>query len=202
MLMVVGIDNPYWPMAPGTRWVSRERDGKTTYRVVVRVTDRTKRIANGVEARVVTDVVSHKGVPVEVTKDYYAQDDTGNVWYLAEDTAQYEHGKPVSHHGSFEAGRDGAEAGIAMPANPTAGLTYRQEYLKGEAEDKGSVVATGEQASTPLRHFGHVLMTRDANPLEPRALEFKFYAKGVGPVLAIDVSGGSAREELVGYHKG
>ena len=53
-----------------------------------------------------------------------------------------------------------------------------------------------EQAEVPAGHFRRVLMTRDINPLEPKVLEFKFYARGVGPVLAVSVSGGSDREEL------
>ncbi|MGH2981347.1 MAG: hypothetical protein ACRDKV_04805, partial [Solirubrobacterales bacterium] len=195
-----GIDNPYWPMAPGSRWVYRERHGDGTLeRVVVTVTDRTKRIANGVEARIVRDVVTEGGVPVEVTDDWYAQDAEGNVWYLGEATTEYEDGKPVSTAGSFEAGVDGAQAGIAMPADPRPGLSYRQEHYAGEAEDEARVVATDEQAEVPFGHFRDVLMTRDTNPLEPKVLEFKFYARGVGPVLAVTVSGGSSREELVSY---
>ena len=62
-------------MRPGGRWVYRETnpDG-TRQRVVVTVTPRTKRIANGITARVVHDVVTEGGAPVEVTDDYYAQD--------------------------------------------------------------------------------------------------------------------------------
>src|SRR4029450_7800258 len=56
------IDNPYWPMAVGSRWVYRETDGEgAVMRVVVTVTDRTEEIANGIEARVVHDVVSEGG---------------------------------------------------------------------------------------------------------------------------------------------
>ena len=78
------IDNPYWPMKPGSRWVYRETDSEgTVQRVEVTVTDRTKRIANGVEARVVHDEVTEKGEPVEITDDWYAQDSKGNVWYSA-----------------------------------------------------------------------------------------------------------------------
>src|SRR5207237_10067219 len=102
---------------------------------------------------------------------------------------------------SWEAGVDGARPGIAMPARPRAGMRYRQEQARGVAEDRGAVVATGEQAQTPLRHFRHVLMTRDTSALEPRSLEFKFYARAVRPVLAFDVSGGAAREELTHHHR-
>ena len=197
------IDNPYWPMAPGTRWIYRETapDG-TRQRVVVTVTRTTKLIANGVTARVVQDVVTENSKPVEVTDDWYAQDRAGNVWYLGEDTAEYENGVVVSREGSFEAGVDGAQAGVIMPAKPRPGLRYRQEYYAGKAEDRAEVVSLHEQAEVPHGHFGRVLMTRDLNPLHPRILEFKFYARGVGPVLAIGVSGGADREELVSYRRG
>lgn len=197
------IDNQWWPMKPGTRWVYRETapDG-TSQKVVVTVTDETKRIANGVEAVVVRDEVTEKGVPVEITDDWYAQDSDGNVWYLGEDTTEYEDGKPVSQSGSFEAGSDGAQAGVIMPADPTPGLSYRQEYYKGEAEDRASIVSTDEQVEVPSGHYRPALMTRDENPLEPKILEFKFFAKGVGPVLAVGVSGGSDREELISFRPG
>ena len=197
------IDNPYWPMSAGSRWVYRETDPDgARQKVVVTVTGKTRKLANGVEAAVVHDVVTEDGVPIEVTDDWYAQDSEGNVWYLGEDTTEYENGKPTSKAGSFEAGVDGAEAGIIMPADPKPGLAYRQEYYKGEAEDRGSVVSVGEQAEVPSGHYKGVLMTRDENPLEPKVLEFKFFAEGVGPVLAIGVSGGSDREELVSYRAG
>jgi hypothetical protein len=197
------IDNPWWPMTPGSRWVYRETDTEgANQKVVVTVTDRTKQIANGIEARVVRDVVTEDGEFVEVTDDWYAQDQAGNVWYLGEDTTEYENGRPVSQEGSFEAGADGAEPGIIMPAQPEPGMTYRQEYYKGEGEDEGAVVSLDQQAEVPAGHYKPVLMTNDTNPLEPKVNEFKFFARGVGPVLAVSVSGGSDREELLSYRAG
>lgn len=199
----VEIDNPYWPMRPGSRWVYRENDGEGgVQRVVVTVTGETKRIANGIEARVVHDVVTQGGEPVEVTDDWYAQDAAGNVWYLGERTAEYEEGKVVFRAGSWEAGVDGAQPGIAMPAEPRAGLTYRQEYYAGEAEDRAKVLSRGEQAEVPFGHFTGALLTKDLTPLEPRLVEYKLYAPGVGPVMTLDVSGASGREELISYEAG
>jgi hypothetical protein len=197
------IDHPYWPMTVGSRWVYRETDsGGADQRVEVTVTDKTKKVANGVVARVVRDEVTEDGVPVELTDDWYAQDSDGNVWYLGEETTDYEDGKPVSTEGSFEAGKDGAEAGIILPAKPKTGMKYRQEYYEGDAEDNGEIVGTNEQAEVPFGHFRNVLMTKDTNPLEPKVLEFKFYARGVGPVLAISVSGSTDKEELIEFEKG
>jgi hypothetical protein len=199
------IDNPYWPMKPGSRWTYRAIDSDgARERVVVTVTNRTKKVAIGITARVIRDVVTERGQPVEVTDDWYAQDRGGNVWYLGEATTSYRNGKPESTEGSFEVGVDGAQAGVIMPAHPRPGMRYRQEHYAGHAEDSGVVFSLREQAEVPFGHFGpgRVLMTKDLNRLDRRSLEYKFYAKGVGPVLSIDVSGGSDREELVRYRPG
>jgi hypothetical protein len=197
------IDNPYLPMRPGSRWVYRETDTDgTVQRVVVRVTGRTRLIANGVRARVVRDTVTERGRLVEDTFDWYAQDRAGNVWYLGEDTTEYEDGEPVSKAGSWEAGVDGARAGIVMLARPRPGREYRQEFYEGEAEDRARVLSLDDQAEVPAGHYTRVLTTKDWNPLEPDVLEYKLYARGVGLVLAVHVSGGSEREELLSYRKG
>jgi hypothetical protein len=192
-------------MSPGSRWVYEETDKEgTVQKVVVTVTDQTRTIANGVEARVVHDVVSEDGEPVEVTDDWYAQDSAGNVWYLGEDTAELENQKVVSREGSFEAGVNGAQPGIAVPGNPQPDLAYRQEYLAGEAEDKAKVLSLDAQVTVPFGSFDGALQTEDVNPLnKPKpAVEHKFYARGVGPVLVIGISGGGGREELISYSQG
>ena len=152
------IDNPYWPMSPGNRWVYRETDGKGgVQRVDVTVTDRTK-VIDGIEAVVVHDLVTEQGEKVEDTLDWYAQDKDGNVWYLGEDTTEYENGKPVSKEGSWEHGVDGAQAGIIVPAKPEQGLTYREEYYAGEAEDAAEVLSVEGRAEVP---FGQVQRRAD-----------------------------------------
>jgi len=199
------IDNPYWPMSPGSKWVYSETDTQgTNQKVVVEVTDKTKTIANGIEARVIRDTASENGKPVEITDDWYAQDSSGNVWYLGEATAEYKNGQVASTAGSFEAGVDGAQAGIAMPANPEPGMAYRQEYLKGVAKDKGAVITVGEeQVEVPFGHFNtDILMTRDLVPLEPKVQELKFYAPDVGPLLSVHTDGAGGRAELVSYTPG
>jgi len=197
------IDNPYWPMDPGTRWTYRETDQEgAELQVVVTVTDQTKKIANGVTARVVRDTVTEDGKLVEDTLDWYAQDKEGNIWYMGENTAEFENGKLVTKSGSFEAGVDGAQPGIIMPGKPKDGMQYRQEYYKGEAEDNGAILSTGEMAETPYGQFDNALLTKDTIAIEPNVLEYKLYAKDVGLVLALGVSGGpGSREELVELDK-
>jgi hypothetical protein len=194
----VEIDNRYWPMTPGTRWTYHEIDeeGKEL-EVIVTVSSETKRIANGITARVVRDSVTEDGELIEDTFDWYAQDAEGNIWYLGEDTAEFDGGKVTSKAGSWEAGVDGALPGIIVPADPVDDMKYRQEYYEGEAEDNGEVLSVDEQVEVPAGHYPDALLTKDTNALEPKVLEYKLYAPDVGPVLALGVSAGGGREELV-----
>jgi hypothetical protein len=195
------IDNAYWPMSPGSRWVYREVENGDVQRVTVTVTDRTKTI-DGIEARVVHDVVTTPdGKKVEDTFDWYAQDKDGNLWYLGEDTKEYEDGRVVSTEGSWEHGVDGAEAGIIVPAEPKQGLTYREEYYAGHAEDAAEVLSVEGKVQVPYGRFGNAMITRNFSGIEPNVEELKFYAKGVGPVLELLVSGGAGRTELLSYTK-
>ncbi|MBD8870315.1 hypothetical protein [Nocardioides donggukensis] len=192
------ITNRYWPMEPGTRWTYRElgEDGEEQV-VVVTVSSETRKIANGVTARVVRDSVTLDGELIEDTLDWYAQDRDGTVWYLGEDTAEFEGGEITTRGGSFEAGVDGALPGVIMPAEPEVGQAYRQEYYAGEAEDNGEVLSTEEMADTRAGHYEDVVLTKDTITIEPDVLEYKLYAPDVGPVLVFGVSGGAGREELV-----
>jgi hypothetical protein len=194
------IDHPYWPMRPGSHWTYRQLDPRGGHRrVEVTVTDRTRTVL-GVEARVVHDVLTVDGRVVEQTDDWYAQDTDGNVWYLGEDTTEYQDGAS-STKGSWQAGVDGAQPGILLPAHPRPGMTYRQERYDGRAEDRATVLSLGMRARVPYGFFDHLLTTKEWTPLEPSLLEHKFYAPGVGPVLAITVSGGSGREELLRFDR-
>jgi len=196
------IDNAYWPMTPGSRWIYQETDRRGhVKRVRVQVTDRTKSIV-GVTATVVHDTLSNNGSVLEDTWDWYAQDVCGNIWYLGEDTKEFKSGQVVSTEGSWETGVDGAQAGVALPATPAVGQTYRQEYYAGQAEDSGSILSVTEQDRVPYGHFSNVVLTHDSTTLEPRVLEYKFYAQGVGPVEEIGISGGADRTELLKFTAG
>jgi hypothetical protein len=199
------IDNPYYPLRPGDRKVWRETapDG-TRQKIVDRVTGRTKLIADGVRARVVIATVTNRaGKLVERTEEWFAQDRAGNVWYFGEDTYKIEHGKKTTE-GSFEAGVDGAEPGVQMPAHPKAGMVFRLEggYKTGAADHTEILSVGKEQVEVPYGHFRKVVMNRDSSPLAPKVAELWFYAKGVGGVLAVDISDGDSREELVRFHRG
>ena len=193
------VDNPYFPLAPGTRAVYRGmKDGETQIDRI-HVTDRTKEIL-GVTTTVVSDVATHRGTLIEKTADWYAADDDGNVWYLGEDTVAYDaNGNPVSREGSWEAGVDGAVPGIIMLADPVVTDAYRQEFLKGSAEDQAWVVRRGETFTVPYGTVDHVLRTLEWSRLEPEIVVVKLYAPGLGIIAERSLSGEHETSSLVRF---
>jgi hypothetical protein len=194
------ITNPYLPLTPGSTWTysATGEDGAET--ITVTVLDET-RLIQGVEATVVHDVVTDEsGGVLEDTYDWFAQDAAGNVWYLGEDTTEYD-GKEVSTEGSWEAGKDGAEAGLAMPAEPRVGDGYRQEYYPGVAEDRAEVLDLDTSLTLAYDVFDDLVKTEESSPLEPEVVEHKFYAEGTGLVLERTVAGGDEVVELVSYSR-
>jgi hypothetical protein len=201
------IDNPYFPLEPGTTWVYEGKTPEGTERVEDTVMQETKRVM-GVECTVLRDRVWLNGELIEDTVDWHAQDREGNVWYFGEYTKEYENGEVVSTKGSFKVGEDGALPGIIMPADPKVGDSYRQEYYKGEAEDMAEVIsldgaALNDAVSTPYGSFGEdVLVTKDWNPLEPNILEHKYYAPGVGLIGETKITGPPEKIELIDFKRG
>lgn len=195
---VEAIDNPYLPLTPGNRWVYEGLEEDAGVRVEVEVTDE-RRDVMGIPAVVVRDTEYEDGEIVEDTYDWFAQDREGNVWYLGEDTAEYENGEVINTEGAWEGGVDGALPGIVMPADPAVGDANRQEYYSGEAEDMGEVLEVGASHAIAAGDYDDVLVTVEWSPLEPDVVENKYFAPGVGLIQAVKVSGGSGGEELAEF---
>ncbi len=195
------VDNPYFPLAVGSRWVYEGTSEDETERVEIVVTDERKEVM-GVSATVVRDSVYVDDELAEDTYDWFAQDREGNVWYLGEESQDIENGEVVSTEGSWEAGVDGALPGIVMPADPQVGDAFRQEFYEGEAEDMFEVLRLGESLTVPAGSFEDVLVTQDWNPLEPEAIEEKYYARGVGKLREVSVAGEQEEVELIEYELG
>jgi hypothetical protein len=187
------VDNAWFPVKPGTRYVySGVKDGSPSRDVVV-VTHRTTKIA-GVPCVSVQDRLYLRGRLEERTTDWYSQDPRGNVWHLGENTAELDkHGHVMSTEGTWRTGVHDAKAGIYMPTHPRVGQSGRQELYKGHAEDRFKVV----------RLFGNrMLLTQETTPLEPGVLDHKFYVRGIGTVLEQTEKGGDERNELVAFTRG
>src|ERR1700716_1366823 len=181
------VDNPYFPLVPGTTLKYEEKGGGETSENEITVTSETKTIM-GVKCTGVHDVVMENGAVKEDTFDWYAQDKQGSVWYFGEATKEFKAGGRVSHEGSWEAGVKGGQPGIIMLGNPKPGKPYRQEYSPNNAEDMGQVVATNESVTVPAGTFNGCVKTKDWSLLES-GNEYKWYAKGVGVVQAKTTKG-------------
>lgn len=195
------IDNPYFPLSPGTvLQYEGTRDHKKASSTTV-VTNQT-RVIDGVTCLVVNDTGFINGKATEKTSDYYVQDSQGNVWYYGEDSFDLVRGKWVRSDGSWLAGVDGAEPGIIMEAHPRVGDRYRQEYYPGHAEDMAQILDTNLSVSVPYGSFDHALQTKEWTPLEPGVVDNKYYAVGIGEVKAINLVPGDELMELVSVTRG
>jgi hypothetical protein len=193
------IDNPYFPLKPGTTFLYKgvHENGKTPQTDKEVVTHRTKQIL-GVTCTVINDTVSTRGKPIERTFDWYAQDKGGNVWYMGEDTREMVHGQWVKMSDSWQGGVNGAEPGIIMPGHPRPGDAYRQEYYPGHALDQARVLGQGGPQTVPFGSFKHTLLTVETSPkIDPGVAERKYYVKGVGDIREHTVSGNHEQIRLV-----
>ena len=191
------IDNPYFPLPVGRTLVYQGvKDGQSQVDTVT-VTNQTKLVAEGITARVVTDVATHDGAKIEETSDWYAQDNQGNVWYLGEDTKHYLPNGKVDTSGSWEAGVHDAEPGMVMEANPQIPDAYRQEFLSNQAEDTAWVVERGGSVTVPYGTLKNALTTLESTRLEPGAYDQKIYAPGIGIVREQALTGAPEFAELV-----
>ena len=199
---VARVDNPWFPLRPGTTGVYRGVTVGRPARDGVTVTMRTKLIA-GVRCTAVDDRLYVAGRLAERTTDWYAQDRGGTVWYFGEATVGLAaHGRVTSREGSWQAGVDGGRAGVIMPAQPRVGQSALQEYLKGHAEDRFRVLSLSARVSVPYVSSRRALLTREWTPLEPDVLDHKLYVRGIGEVKEETVRGGDERAVLVSVRKG
>jgi hypothetical protein len=187
------VDNRFFPLEPGTRWVYKGvEDGEEETNITIVTYDRKEIL--GVSTVVVFDrVFLADGELKEKTFDFYAQDKDGNVWYMGENTKELENGKVVSTEGTWQAGRNGAKPGIIMLAHPKIGDKYRQEFLAGEAEDEARVVARGLDITVPYGSFHNCIKTVEWTPLEPGVTEAKVNCPEVGFVKAAGIEGPATR---------
>jgi hypothetical protein len=191
------VDNPYFPLEPGTRSILRGVKDGVTQTERSTVTSQTKQIL-GVTVTVVHDISLHHGQPLEETFDWYAADNDGNVWYMGEDTKEFDaNGHVTSTEGSWEPGVDGAVPGVIMLADPQVDDAYRQEFYAGQAEDQAWVVRIGAAITVPYGTVNDVLRSLEWTRLEPNVVDLKVYAPGLGIVYERTLSGSKEIAALV-----
>jgi len=180
------IDNEWFPLKPGTRFVYEgftiEEGKRVPHRVVFSVTDLTK-VIGGVRAVIAheQDYSAEKLVEAEIV--FFAQDNDGTVWQLGQYPEEYENGKLVGAPAWIHGIQD-ARAGIIMKAEPRPGTpSYSQGW--GPAVnwmDRGMVYQVGQKTCVPLKCYEDVLVIDETTEQEPGAHQHKYHARGVGVV--------------------
>lgn len=188
------VTNPYFPLPIGRTQVFQTQTaaGLEVDSLSVLILPKT---VNGFAATEVLDRVHVAGSMTENTFDWFAQDPDGNVWYLGEDTKQYDNGVVIGTEGTWQWGVGGAFPGIIMWGDTTGVMNsvYRQEFSFGVAQDVGKVVALNESVKVAFGSFGRCIKTEEWGMFEKGPHETKFYCPDVGTVLAISGSGDSTQ---------
>ena len=179
---VLPVDNPYFPLEPGTTYrYEGVKEGRRAVDVFM-VTDETKMIL-GVANTVVVDKLFVGGRLEEIAHDWYSQDREGNVWYFGETIKEFDrNGNQIPAKGAWQAGVDGARPGIVMPAQPKVGDLFRPEYYRGTAEDRYQILNLSARVTVPYGPFSDVLVMSEQTRLEPGVLGLKFHALGIGQI--------------------
>jgi len=123
----------------------------------------------------------------EVTLDYFAQDDAGNVYYFGEDVDNYENGQVLNHDGAWLVGVDTNQVGLIMPANPKVGDEFRPEDVPSVNVENDEVVSVSETVTVPAGTFTNCLKIKEVN--SDGETEYKYYAPNVGVVKQVPPDG-------------
>jgi hypothetical protein len=196
------VDNPWYPLLPGSVYVYRGFKGGQSSRNVLTVTHQTATV-DGVSCVVIQDRLYLNGHLGEKTTEWYSQDKQGNVWYFGENTEELDKtGRVTTTSGSWRAGVKGAMPGIYMYATPEVGQSARQEFYKGQAQDQFQVLSLHATVEVPYATSTHGLVTKEWSPLEPGGLDHKVYIHGVGDVLEVTIRGAPELAALVSFTRG
>lgn len=144
------VDNPWLPLVPGESRTYRTAGARSV----------VWSVAAGPE---IADVATTALVRDGGDTDYFAQDEAGNVWWFGRE-------------GEWQAGVDGAEAGIAMLATPRVG----DGYLQAEPGPRAEILAIDGDTETEAGVFEElvVIETTEADGRVQRA----HYARDAGLV--------------------
>jgi len=197
------VTNKYFPLVVGSTSTYQTTAGEDEEFILIEVLADAKMVM-GINVVVVRDRVyidgdQDTGILIEDTRDWFAQDDDSNVWYMGEDVDNFDEdtGDFVDNEGAWEAGVNGAQPGIQMKANPRIGDSYRQEYLEGEAEDLAAIVGIDVTVMLENGSSFQTLMVKEWNPLEEKSTEFKYFAENFGLVREEGLDEDGEVEEVI-----
>jgi hypothetical protein len=174
---VAGVDNPWFPLEPGSTSTYDVSDARGNHTLTVTT-------APGPEIAGVATTARVSSEPGNTVTDWFAQDTDGNVWWFGRE-------------GEWRAGENGAEAGVAMLARPRVGDGYRQAYAAGVVEGTAKIVALDDSTTVPAGTYDDLLLTEQRSALAAGTTRDLSYARGVGLVEEDVVAGDYRTVRLV-----
>lgn len=185
------ITNPYLPLASLKQDVLEGKEGDKQLRIERTIRPEIRKIfkigKQSIEVLVMEDREFENGTLSEITLDYFAQSDDGAVYYLGEDVDEYKNGKVAGHSGAWLYGKQTKVPGVLMPANPRLGDKFRSEDVPKITTEDNEVVSLSETVTVPAGTFENCLKIKEV--LSDGAVEYKYYAKGVGCVRELPEGG-------------
>jgi hypothetical protein len=195
------VDNKWFPLTPGMQYTTTgmvtSAEGAVERTVTHSVTGLTK-VIDGVTTQVLWDRDYADGELVESELAFFAQSNSGDVWLFGEYPEEFENGEFTGAPATFLSGLSGAQAGIAMHAEPRPGTP---SYVQAHAPavnflDCGAVVQENQKTCVPTGCYEDVLVIDEHNPLEPAVgHQQKFYSAGTG-LVKVTAVGGDQQETL------
>jgi hypothetical protein len=179
--------NPWFPLVAGTRWTYRQDLATGSRSVVAEVMPRRRSIA-GVRTTAVRWQVRSHGTGRTVMVRWYAVDSVGNVWWFGQRVATRGPRLDNLAARSFEAGREGAEAGLLIAAAPREGDGYLNARQPGVVERRSTVLSLTGTVTTAMQTFHDTVITRDAGTTDPLQTVETYFARGVGIVAQEDTT--------------
>ena len=174
------VNNTFFRLDIGYRITIEGEEEGNHILVNITVQNQTVMVA-GIETRVVTEEEYEDGDLIEISYNYFAVcNETLDVVYFGELSADYADGVLVGYSGSWNANTSGNLPGIMMPGTFNLGDRYYQEYAPEAALDRAENVAKGETLNTPLGVYYGCVVTQETTPFEPLFMEYKVYAPGDG----------------------
>ena len=176
------VDNPWFPLAPGTRWTYRRYTQIGSDTLTATVLDHPRRIAGVDTTAVRWQVRRPAGRTPTLSVRWYAQDTAGNVWWFGQRvTGRAPLVDPLTSR-SWVAGRQGAEPGLVVSADPRVGDGYANAFQAHVVESRSTVASIDATVAVPRRTYRGTLTTRDLSPLAPTRQVRSFYARDIGLV--------------------
>lgn len=179
------IFNPYLPLTTLSQDILIGVNGKSTAETIrTRQQGIQQFVVNGqvVDSIIVEDDNYIGGQLIEVTQDYFCEDDNGTVYYMGEYTTTYKNGQVTGHAGSWLYGVDTTHLGTLLPGHPKVGMKWMSEDVPSKnLIEHDTAISTTATITVPAGTFHNCVETQEQVPGEGK--EYKWYCPSIGVVM-------------------